>query len=309
MRLPSAKYALIAPPLALFFALSLIPLLLTLSLSLTNADLSGRGSWVGLENYRLLLADPIFIRGYVNTLEYAAVGVPVQYLLGLGLAALVWRFKRGRRFLRLIIVVPLMVAPLVVGFIWKMMFDSRFGPVDDLLSHLFGLTVPWLTQPTLAFVSIVIVDTWQWTPFMFLILFAGLSTMPSEPLEAAVVDGASQWRVFWDVIFPMLAPASAAAVLLRGIEAFKIFDIVYYLTGGGPGSVTTTTTLTAYFTGLRSGHVGYGAAMTVILLLTVIAFGFALPILIQLVGKWRGAALSAAARQAMRKAQLQGQPA
>lgn len=309
MRLPPAKYVLIAPPLAFFLALSLIPLLLTLGLSLTSADLSGHGSWVGLSNYHRLFDDPIFIRGYVNTLEYATFGVPTQYVLGLALAALVWQFDRGRRFLRLIIVVPLMVAPLVVGFIWKMMFDSRFGPVDDLLSHALGLTVPWLTQPTLAFVSIVIVDTWQWTPFMFLILYAGLSTMPSEPLEAAVVDGASSWRVFWDVVFPMLGPASAAAILLRGIEAFKIFDIVYYVTGGGPGSVTATTTLTAYFTGLRSGHVGYGAAMTVILLLTVIVFGFALPIVIKVIGKWRGATLSLAMQQAMRQARLRDLPA
>ena len=123
--------------------------------------------------------------------------------------------------------------------------------------------------------------------------------MPDEPFEAAYVDGASRWRIFWDITFPMLGPASIAAVLLRGIEAFKIFDIVYYVTGGGPGSATTTTTLTAYFTGLRAGHVGYGAAMTVVLLLTVIAFGSIFPLVIKLVSGRRGIAFSRAVRRSL----------
>jgi multiple sugar transport system permease protein len=184
--------------------------------------------------------------------------------------------------------------------------DSRLGPVDDLLRHLFGIAVPWLTDEKLAFVSILIIDTWQWTPFMFLILFAGISSMPREPFEAAYVDGASRWRVFWDVTFPMLGPASIAAVLLRGIEAFKIFDVVYYVTGGGPGSVTTTTTLTAYFTGLRSGHVGYGAAMTVVLLVTVMAFGSLFPIVIKFATRRRGRAFARAVSQNLAATRLTG---
>ena len=299
MKSSSAKYLLIAPPLLFFLSLSLIPLLLTLGLSLTSVDLSGKGAWVGLSNYANLWADPIFIRGYLNTLEYVVIGVPIQYTLGLTLAVLVSQFQYGRRALRLMILVPLMVAPLVIGFIWKTMLDSRLGPVDDLLRHVFGVAVPWLTNEGLAFISILIVDTWQWTPFMFLILFAGIASMPSEPFEAAYVDGASRWRVFWDITFPMLGPASLAAVLLRGIEAFKIFDVVYYVTGGGPGSVTTTTTLTAYFTGLRSGHVGYGAAMTVVLLLTVMAFGSVFPLVVKVVSGRRGIAFSRAVTRSL----------
>lgn len=306
MKASSTKYLLVAPPLLFFFALSLVPLLLTLCLSLTNVDLSGQGSWVGLANYTNLWSDRIFVRGYLNTLEYVAIGVPVQYVLGLTLAVFVSQFRRGRRALRLIILIPLMVAPLVVGFIWKTMLDSRLGPVDDLLRHLFGVAVPWLTDETLAFVSILIIDTWQWTPFMFLILFAGISSMPREPFEAAYVDGASRWRVFWDVTLPMLGPASLAAVLLRGIEAFKIFDVVYYVTGGGPGSVTTTTTLTAYFTGLRSGHVGYGAAMTVVLLVTVMAFGSLFPIVIKFATQRRGRAFARAVSQNLAATRLSG---
>lgn len=305
MRGSLSKYLLITPPLAFFFALSLVPLLLTLGLSLTSVDLSGQGSFVGLGNYARLLGDDIFIEGYLNTLQYALIGVPVQYALGLLLAVTVSQFQAGRRALRLIMLVPLMVAPLVVGFIWKTLLDSRLGPIDDLLRHI-NLGLPWLTDPTLAFVSILIVDTWQWTPFIFLILFAGITSMPVEPFEAAYVDGASRWRVFWDVTFPMLGPASLAAVLLRGIEAFKIFDVVYYVTGGGPGSHTASTTLTAYFTGLRSGQVGYGASMTVVLLLTVMAFGAIFPLAVKLLSRRKGMALSRAVSRSLDSVLIEG---
>ena len=272
------KHLLIAPPLLFLLLLSLIPLLLTLGLSLTSMDISGKGRWIGVDNYIRLADDPIFIESYVNTLIFVAIGLPIQYFLGLGLAILVHGTPGVQRLWRLIIPIPLMVAPLVIGFIWKTIFDSRFGPVNDVITALGGDAVPWITDNVLAFVSILVVDTWQWTPFVFLILYAGLRTLPVEPFEAARVDGASRWRMFWDVTFPMLIPASVAAILLRGIEAFKIFDIVFYITGGGPGTATTTTTLTAYFTGLRSGYVGYGGAMAFILFLTVIIFGFALPL-------------------------------
>jgi multiple sugar transport system permease protein len=275
------KHFLIAPPLFMLLALSVIPLLLTVGLSLTSADIAGQGGWVGLANYQRLLADPIFIRSYLNTLIYVAIGLPIQYALGLGLALLVHGSPGSQRLWRLIIPVPLMVAPLVVGFIWKTLLDSRFGPMNHLLSALEIAPIPWIIDARLAFISILIVDTWQWTPFIFLILYAGLRTLPIEPFEAARVDGASRWRIFWDITFPMLLPASVAAIMLRAIEAFKLFDIVFYITGGGPGSATSTVTLDAYFTGLRSGYVGYGGAMAVVLFVTVAVFATALPLAIR----------------------------
>ena len=168
--------------------------------------------------------------------------------------------------------------PLVVGFIWQMLFDSRLGPINAVIEAFGVEPLPFLTDRTLAFASILIVDTWQWTAFMFLILYAGLRTLPYEPFEAARVDGASPWRVFWDLTFPMLIPASLAAIVLRGIEAIKLFDIVFFITGGGPANATSTATLSAYFTGLRSGSIGYAAAMTIVMLLTVVvlAMGFLL---------------------------------
>lgn len=294
MELSRIKHFLIAPPLFMLLALSVIPLLLTVGLSLTSVDIAGQGGWVGLANYERLLADPIFIRSYLNTLIYVAIGLPLQYALGLGLALLVHGSPGSQRLWRLIIPVPLMVAPLVVGFIWKTLLDSRFGPINHLLSALGMAPIPWIIDARLSFISILIVDTWQWTPFIFLILYAGLRTLPIEPFEAARVDGASRWRIFWDITFPMLLPASVAAIMLRAIEAFKLFDIVFYITGGGPGSATSTVTLDAYFTGLRSGYVGYGGAMAVILFITVAVFATALPLAIRFATRRRNTTLKMA---------------
>lgn len=288
------KHLLIAPPLLMLVALSVIPLLLTVGLSLTGMDIAGHGGWIGLANYRRLLADPIFISSYFNTLLYVAIGLPIQYSLGLGLALLVHGSPGSQRLWRLIIPVPLMVAPLVVGFIWKTLLDSRFGPMNHLLSTVGIAPIPWIIDARLSFISILIVDTWQWTPFIFLILYAGLRTLPIEPFEAARVDGASRWRIFWDITFPMLLPASVAAIMLRAIEAFKLFDIVFYITGGGPGSATSTATLDAYFTGLRSGYVGYGGAMAVVLFVTVVIFGTALPLAIRFATRRRNTTLKMA---------------
>ena len=264
------KHVLIAPPLVFFFAISVVPLVFTLLLSFTNYSIGGRLGWVGFRNYGRLVNDPIFVRSYANTFLYVFLGVLLQYGLGLGLALLVHALTMGKRLIRLLILLPFMMPPLIIGFVWQTIFDSRYGPLSALLRALHLGPVLWLHDPKLAFASIVIVDSWQWTPFMFLILFAGLRSLPKEPFEAARVDGASGWRIFCDLTFPLLIPASIAAVLLRSIEAFKLFDIVFYITGGGPGGATSTVSLQGYFTALRSGNLGYGAAMSIVLLITVI---------------------------------------
>lgn len=264
------KHLLIAPPLIFFFAISIVPLIFTLGLSFTNYSIGGQGTWVGFENYARLFGDQFFLRSYLNTILYVLFGVALQYWLGLGIALLVNSMIVGKRVMRLVVLLPMMIPPLLVGFVWRTMFDSQYGPLDAFLRGLHLPTVLWLTDPALSFISIVIADTWQWTPFMFLLLFTGLRTLPREPFEAARVDGASGWRVFWDMTFPMLIPASVAAILLRSIEQFKLFDIVFFVTGGGPGGATSTVTLMGYFTALRSGNLGYGAAMSILLLLTVI---------------------------------------
>ena len=264
------KHLLLSPPLVFFAAFAVFPLLFTLYVSLSNWSITGAHSFAGLVNYTSILGSGTFRQTFLNTVVFTVVTVLLQYALGLAMALLVYRTSRGQSALRLLFLVPMMFTPVVVGFVWKMLFDPSYGPINDILGHLGIPEIPWLSERFPAMAAIVIADVWQWTPFMFLILFAALRSLPTAPLEAASVDGASGRRMFWDHLMPMLLPASMTAILLRTIEAFKLFDVVYLITGGGPGVDTATVTLSAYFTGIRSGNLGVAAAMTTVLLVVVI---------------------------------------
>lgn len=264
------KHVLIAPPLLFFAFFAIFPLVFVSYVSLSHWSLSGRHSFAGLANYGALFASPAFITSLKNSVLFAVATVVPEYLLGLGVALLVYNVARGQTVLRVLLLSPMMLTPVVVGFIWKMLYDPSYGPIDFFLRQLGLGSVPWLSSTGGGFGGIVLADVWEWTPFIFLILLAGLRSMPAEPFEAALVDGASSWRRFWDLTMPMLLPASVAAILLRTIEAFKLFDIVFFITGGGPGVSTSTVTLNAYFTGLQGGDLGSAAAQTIVLLLIVI---------------------------------------
>lgn len=264
------KHLLLSPPLVFFAAFAVFPLVFTVYVSLSRWSITGAHQFIGFGNYTALASSSTFRTSFFNTVFFAIVTVAFQYALGLALAVLVYRSTRGQSALRLMFLIPMMFTPVVVGFVWRTLFDPGYGPVDDVLTKLGLPAVPWLSEHWPAVTAIVIADVWQWTPFIFLILFAALRSLPTAPMEAAVVDGASGWRLFWDHLMPMLLPASMTAILLRSIEAFKLFDVVYLMTGGGPGVDTATVTLTAYFTGLRSGDLGTAAAMTLVLLVTVL---------------------------------------
>lgn len=282
------KHVFLAPPLLFFAAFAIFPLLFTIFVSLNNWQLTGNLGFVGFANYAAILSDPTFTTSLRNTLAFTLFMVSIEYPLGFGVALLVGGVRRGQRPIRLAILMPMMLTPVVVGFIWKMILDPSFGPLDNILGHVGLPAIKWLSDPVAAFAGIILVDVWEWTPFIFLILYAGLRSLPVEPFESAKVDGANGWRIFWDITFPMMLPASIAAVLLRSIEAFKLFDIVYIITGGGPGVATSTLTLTAYFTGLRTGSLGAAAAMTVLLLLIVLVLTMvALQVVLRLTSRQR----------------------
>jgi multiple sugar transport system permease protein len=264
------KHLLLSPPLIFFAAFAIFPLLFTLYVSLSNWSITGAHRFIGLGNYTDIFSSSTFRQSFFNTVFFVLVTVILQYVLGLVLALLVYRTTRGQGPLRLMFLIPMMFTPVVVGFVWRTLFDPTYGPISDISKRLGLPAVPWLSERIPAMTAVVIADVWQWTPFMFLILFAGLRSLPTAPLEAAVVDGASSRRLFWDHMMPMLLPASMTAILLRSIEAFKLFDVVYLLTGGGPGVDTATVTLTAYFTGIRNGNLGAAAAMTFVLLIVVL---------------------------------------
>jgi len=224
------KHLLLSPPLAFFAAFAIFPLLFTIYVSLSNWSISGEHNFVGFSNYANILGSETFRSSFFNTVLFAVVTVLFQYALGLTMAVLVYRTTRGQGALRLLLLVPMMFTPVVVGFVWKTMFDPSYGPISWVFDRVGLPQVPWFSEKLPAMAAIVTADVWQWTPFMFLILFAALRSLPTAPLEAAMVDGASGWRLFIDHMMPMLLPASITAILLRSIEAFKLFDVVYLMT-------------------------------------------------------------------------------
>src|SRR5215472_1479753 len=223
-----------------------------------------------------LLVDTVFGGGRPGTLAvtviYVGIDVAVQYLLGLGLALLVVQRLPGRRFFRVIFLLPMMITPVGVAYLFRMLTDTSKGPFYALWTH-FGLAdVSWVTNPWGARLAVMIGDVWQWTPFIFIVLLASLESLPVELHEAAVVDGANPWQRFWEVTFPQILPATATVVLIRLIEAFKIVDLPNVLTNGGPGTATESLTLHAY-TIWRALDIGGSAAIAYMLLFVVTFIG------------------------------------
>src|SRR5437870_2765659 len=208
----------------------------------------------------------------VVTVVYVGVDVTVQYLLGLGLALLVVQHLPGRRFFRVVFLLPMMITPVGVAYLFRMLTDTSKGPLYPLWVR-FGLTdVSWVTNPWGARLAVMIGDVWQWTPFIFIVLLAAIETLPHELTEAAVVDGANRWQVFWRITFPQILPASTTVVPLRIIEGFKIVDLPNVLTNGGPGTATESLTLHAY-TIWRALDIGGSAAVAYMLLIVVTFVG------------------------------------
>ena len=196
----------------------------------------------------------------------------MQYCLGLGLALLLNQEIRFRRFFRVAFLVPMMLTPAAVGYVGRMLFNESMGPINDIIQHLGGPLIPWLSNSRLALPSLILLDTWEWVPFMTIVLLAGLQSLPPEVFECARVDGANEWNIFRRITFPMLAPVSITVIVIRALEAFKLFDIVMVMTGGGPGTATETVTMYAYTVGMNNGNMGYASAIAYSLLIMVVIF-------------------------------------
>lgn len=258
-----SKFVFVLPGLIVLVAIILFPLLFTIRVSFSDWDVARPGlDWIGATNYARLIHDARFWQSF-GRLSLMAVGsVLLQYLLGFGLALLVWREVRARRFFRVLFLIPMMTTPVIMSVIWRTMFHESLGPVNDLVRLLGFAPLPWLSNDSLAMTSIIIVEVWQWTPFMFLLLLAGLLSLPREPFLAASIDGAGPIRTFLRVTFPMMAPISIGAIIIRLIEASKILDSVYVITSGGPGTATETSSYYIFIRGLRDFQVGYAAALS-----------------------------------------------
>ncbi len=266
---------MLGPAVVVLAALTLFPIGYVIWLSLTDYGVnstSPNGNFIGLDNYRLIKEDPMFWDSVRTTGIFTSGAVLTEFLLGFALALLLNRKLRGLGLVRTLMLLPMSMTPVIVGLAWRMLYGPTYGYFDYILSQL-GLGQPdWLNSSRLALASVITVDVWQWTPFMFLLLTAGLQSMPVEPFEAARVDGASRLATFRLLTLPFMRNVILVAVIFRAIDAFDTFDIIWVLTNGGPGTATQTMTLYSYFQSFRWFNFGYGAALSVIMLVTVTVF-------------------------------------
>lgn len=264
-------YLLLAPTLVLVLAVLVYPMIEGVRTSTGFYRFGRRLRDVGWGNYTQALQDPAFVGSVVTTIEFVAVAVAIETVLGLGLALLCLREVRFIRAIRGTLILPMIVTPVVVGIIFRLIYASDVGLLATL-ARAVGLPPPEiLGQPDAAFAGLVLLDVWEWTPLLFLILLAGLQSLPVEPFEAARVDGAGAWRTFVDHTLPMLRPTLLVAVSLRAIDALTTFDQVYVLTRGGPGTATQLISIYGYQTFFQFQQFGYAAALLIMVALVVIA--------------------------------------
>jgi multiple sugar transport system permease protein len=266
-------YLLLAPTLLLVLAVVVYPIGYGIRQSFLNFRFGHAIGSSGFDNYTALFSDPAFGQALWVTIKFVALAVVLETVLGLGLAMLVANEIPFARLAKLVLIVPMIVTPIVVGIVFRLIYASDVGLLTTLRTNIFGSgQVFILDKGWSAFLGLVALDVWEWTPLMFLILLAGLQSLPVEPFEAARVDGASSWRIFLDQTLPMLRPVLAVAIALRTIDAFTTFDQVFVLTKGGPGTSTQLISIYGYNTAFKFDEFGYGTAMLLTVALVVLAF-------------------------------------
>lgn len=264
-------YLLTLPVAVALFALLLYPLLYAFWLSFVSIVPRAGTTFAGLANYARVFGSDVFRIAFANTALFTVASTALSVALGLSVALAMLQLRRGVRAMVTLVILPLAVMPVVSGLTWGMMLNPSLGVVNGLLKQ-WGIAGPgWATAPDLALLTIVLIDVWQWTPFCFLILYAGLQSLPLEPLEAARIDGASAWQRLVLVTLPMLRPIVAITLIFRFMEAFRAFDVIYTVTKGGPGRASETLLLRAFQEAFSfhnpSTSAVYGIVMLVITIL------------------------------------------
>lgn len=270
------KYAwlfFLAPTVVVLLCIVIFPLIFSLSLSFHewNVIKAEGWKWNGLENYAtILFSDPYFRTAFKVTVLYLLGTVPLQFVLGLGVALILNQIIRKIiGFLRTALIIPAIMTPVIVGIIWRLMYNPDLGMLNYLLSLLKLPPINWTGMPLTALPSVIMADIWEWTPFMALILLAGLQSLPREPFEAALVDGATSWQTLRFITIPLLSPIMIVALLIRLMDSFKTFDLIFVLTQGGPGMSTEILNYYTYRYGFKFFHMGYAAALSWLLVITV----------------------------------------
>ncbi len=266
-------YFFIGPAVIVMGVACFYPVLHSMRLSFFEWSLGTQWSlreFVGLDNYIRIFSDPAVYTSLRVTLLFAAAVVTIELVLGIALALLAEKGIRGLSIFRTIFILPMMIAPVVVGLIWRYLYDTRFGLINYFLSQIGLEPQLWLASPDLALPGIIIADIWQWTPFIFIIILAGLQSLPASTMEAARVDGCNQLRIIWHIKLPLLLPVITVALLLRLIDAFRVLEVIFIMTFGGPGLTTEVLSLHIYKTAFISQRLGMASAIANFLLIVIL---------------------------------------
>ncbi|WP_431323977.1 carbohydrate ABC transporter permease [Rhizobium sp. YTU87027] len=268
------RVLMLAPTLLILAGLTLFPTvyMFTAAVQKVSPDPDVPREFIGLGNFARILADPELHVAVKNTVVFTSIAVTLEFLLGLGLALLFDKYIRRLNFLKTILLVPMMIPPIAVALTWKLIYQPQFGVLNELMFRLGLPSQAWAGDVNLAMGTIIAADVWEWTPFIFLLMLAGLASLPSEPYEAAQVDGASAWRQFWDLTVPFLKPVIAIALILRIMDALRLFDLVFILTVGGPAGATETLSLYVFKVAFTFVDIGYAAAISLVILFVTIGF-------------------------------------
>ena len=263
------KQLLVAPSILLMLLVGVFPLLYLIMVSFQGITMTENNTdFVGLQNYAYLVKDKRMWQALGHTMIFLVIALPIELLLGLAMAQLFLDKLPGRQVFIALLVLPVVISPIVAGATWSLMFDNRFGPINQIIGWVMGkdMALLWTFNPHLVYPAILVAEVWQWTPFMFLLLLAALANVDKSQLEAAAIDGAGYWPTFWKIVLPSIWPVMAIALLIRALDLFRLFDIVWALTQGGPGTMTETISMFTYVQGFRQFETSYTAAVALLII-------------------------------------------
>ena len=275
----TVKWAFLLPALVYLMLMAIFPLVWTLVLSLTkwHANIMPSPEWVGLDNYKyFLFEDPRFWNAFWFTLRYVGISVTVELVIGLGLASLLSQNFRGKSFFRVVYLIPMACPPIAVAFLWRMMLHPDIGVFNSILKWIGLNGVRWTTDARIAPFTLMMVDIWEWTPFMFLALLAAFQALPVELYQAAAVDGANSWQMFRNITLPLITPVIVTISLIRAIDAFKLFELVFGITGAGPGGSTESLSFYIYLIGMKWFKLGRGSSISWLFLIILLILAITL---------------------------------
>lgn len=260
-------YGMMAPALIIVLVVSVVPLIYTFHLSFQNYILTkpGTAHFAGLDNFIRLFTDATIRESILHTFIYTGASVILSLVIGLILAIVINNVTVGKTFFRIVLFTPMMLSSVVVGVIWRFLFNNELGVLNHLVILFGGQKVNWLGTGTMAMTSIILADIWQWASYTFILALAALEAMNPEPLEAATIDGANSWQIFWSLRFPQMLPVIEVAAVFRFIWAFRSFDLIYALTKGGPGTSTETMALEVWRQAFTRYDIGTSSAVSVLM--------------------------------------------